>query len=107
MTPASKTTNADRLLMMFDLIDFDLLPAETQPIARMLTDGFAQTEISKATGMSEEKVGALVRQLREAMIDQALDRADRLDADLREHLLSLRSSTASVGGGRTGKRRTG
>jgi DNA-binding transcriptional regulator LsrR (DeoR family) len=94
------------LLQIFELIDFTALPAETQPIAQMLTDGYAQTEISTRLGLSEEKVGSLVRQLRESMIDQALAHADRLDARLREHLLLLRSSTASVGGGRTGKRRT-
>jgi DNA-binding NarL/FixJ family response regulator len=90
MASTAKTTTAERLLQIFELIDFTQLPAETQPIARMLTDGFTQTEIATRLGRSDDYVASRIRELRSAMISQALAQSDRLDGRLREHLQSLR-----------------
>jgi len=94
------------LARIFELIDFTVLPQETQPIARLLTDGFTQKQIATRLNRSEDWVATRVRELRSGLIEQALSRVGELDAELRLHLQQLRSSTAGVGGGRTGKRRT-
>jgi hypothetical protein len=94
---------------IFEVVDFSTLPAETQPIAQMLVDGLTQTEIATTTGRSEEAVSRLVRLLRDALIEQALERADTLGEELRDHLLALRrgSTARGAGGGTSRQRRTG
>jgi hypothetical protein len=101
------STMGDRLLTIFEVIDWTQLPSSTQPVARMLTDGLARPEIAKTLGMSAQKVDSLVRELRLAMTEQALEHADELDADLRAHLESLRSFDLSrlSGSWRTSKSR--
>jgi hypothetical protein len=83
----------DRLLQIFDVINWTQLPSQTQPIARMLVRGLAQTEISRALGIREEEVGRVIRELRLAMTEQALEHADELDAELRAYLHAIRSNT--------------
>jgi DNA-binding transcriptional regulator WhiA len=92
MASTAKTTTAERLLQIFELIDFTQLPAETQPIATLLVDGYTQTEIAKMLDppRSDDYVASRIRELRSALIDQALAHSDQLDQRLREHLLSIR-----------------
>lgn len=99
-------TQETPLTRIFELIDFESLPGETQPIARMLTDGLTQTEIATSLGRSEDYVASRIRELRLALLDQALSRLDDLDVELREHVERLHMSIATAAGGRTGKRRT-
>jgi hypothetical protein len=111
-TPGRRTRRAGtsesttKLTRIFELIDFENLPAETLPIARMLTDGLTQTEIAMSLGRSEDWVASRIRELRLALIEQALSRADELDSELRAHVERLHLSIASAAGARIGKRRT-
>lgn len=71
---------------LVELVDWSALPEATQPIASMLADGWLQTEIAHELALREEDVAMQVRALRDAIVEQALDRANELSAELRERL---------------------
>lgn len=89
------------LTELLDLINWESLPAETRPIARMLTDGFTQKEIAAQLGRKQDWVSARVRELRAAIVEQALDL--ELSDELREAL----GETAGAASGTSSSRRTG
>jgi len=90
-TPGSMT----RIL---EFIDPTLLPPRAQSILRVLgpflADGLNQQEIATRCGRSTDWVKARLHELRMALVEAALVRADEMERDLREHLEALRSSTA-------------
>lgn len=88
------------LTEMLGLLDWERLPEETRPIARMLTDGFTQKEIAARLGRKQDWVSARVRELREAIVEQALEL--ELSDGLREAL----GVTAGAASGTSSSRRT-
>jgi DNA-binding NarL/FixJ family response regulator len=84
------TGSTGRWTEILTFIDWTALPARTQPIARMLTDGFTQKQIAAKLERSEEWVSGRVKELRDAMVDQALARTDELSTELRALIDTMR-----------------
>ena len=79
------------------LIDWNRLPTDAAPIARMLLDGYTQVEIARNLGLTEDHVGTQLRRLRESMVEMALERADELSIGLREVLEEIRNGNTFGG----------
>jgi DNA-binding CsgD family transcriptional regulator len=95
-------TRATSLTEIGRLIDWDRLPRTAAPIARLLVDGYAQSEIARELGVSEDHVGAQLRELRKAMVAMALERPDELTGGLRLQLEEMRDGRTRLSRPRAG-----
>ena len=81
-----------------EILSWDRLPKETQPIAALMADGWTQGEIVRLLGYSGSTVAQAVSTLRTAMLAQLEERDDDLSRRLLAHADEL-------GAGRSGTRR--
>jgi hypothetical protein len=76
-------------------VDWDRLPPETQPIARLIASGFQQKEIARELGLEYASVQLLADRLRLVIVAQGLERVDELGAVLRAELEARRDQAAA------------
>lgn len=90
-TPASMT-------QILEFIDPSSLSPEVQQAIReigpSLASGLNLTEAAEQFGRRKDWARDRVALIRAALIEAALERADEMEAELREHLERLRGSTA-------------
>ena len=79
------------MLELLDVLEWDTLPARTQPVAAMLADGYNETEVARTLGLLPREVRALTGELGAAMVAQAREHAEELSAACRDWLEGLRA----------------
>lgn len=88
------------------MVSFKDLPPRARAIARkigpLISNGYTLAEIGRHFGKSEDWASTRVRELRQAIAEQALERADEIDPELRSKLrAALPGSTAAPAAGDT------
>lgn len=93
--PRATQASMTRIL---EFIDPSSLSPEVQQAIReigpSLVSGLNLTEAAEARGRRKDWARDRVALIRSALIEAALERADEMEAELREHLERLRGSTA-------------
>lgn len=104
---SAPTTGQSLTPRVLEHLNFQVLTPTLRTVGQLIAEDCTHREIAVILGESETWVAARVQELREAVLEQLRERAQHIEMEVREHLESVRGSTASAATASTRKRRTG